>query len=66
VTYAYMCEACKHEASRHRLVKGGDIKAGPYRCQRCECEIPQDAPMYTLSQRQYEIYRHGWAIRGQL
>ncbi|MGH9251884.1 MAG: zinc ribbon domain-containing protein [Acidimicrobiales bacterium] len=57
MTYAYICDACQHEASHHRLIKGGDVKAGPYRCRRCSCEIAQNAPMHGLSEGQYRIYR---------
>ena len=56
MVWAYICEACQHEASRHLLAEDGDFKAGPYRCKRCACEIRQDSPMFELTERQYRAH----------
>lgn len=53
-TYAYLCDACVHLASRHGLVEDGDLRAGPYQCRDCNCEIPQDAPVTGMTKRRYE------------
>ena len=51
--YAYQCAGCEHLSSGHLLVDDGDLRAGPYRCGSCECEIPQDGPHIPLSRREY-------------
>lgn len=52
--YTYVCPLCQHLTSGHRLVAGGDLRGGPYRCQECGCERPQDAGDIGMSQRQVE------------
>lgn len=52
--YAHVCVACEHYSSVHLLAPYGDLRAGPYRCEECDCEIPQDGPFYGLTKRQYE------------
>lgn len=54
--YAYLCDACAHLASRHGLAEDGDLRAGPYQCRDCSCEIAQDAPVTAMSKRQYEAW----------
>lgn len=52
--WAYLCEACGHLASRHRLALRGRIKPGPYDCDLCNCAIPRNAPMKALTKREFE------------
>lgn len=52
--YAYLCEPCGHLSSGHFLVDDGDLRAGPYQCQRCACQRPQDGPDIPLTRRQFE------------
>jgi hypothetical protein len=52
--YAHLCTDCGHLGSRHGLVSGGDVRAGPYRCADCGCEQTQDGPFEPLTRRQYE------------
>ena len=51
--YAWLCAGCEHLSSKHLLADNGDLHNGPYRCELCECEIPQDGPHLPLSRRQY-------------
>jgi len=52
--YAYECAKCHHFSSDHRLVVGGRLVEGPYRCLYCPCEIPQDGPHIPLTRREVE------------
>lgn len=54
--YANVCVACEHLLSGHSLVDGGDFRRGPYRCELCPCEVPQEAPFYGLSKAQYDRF----------
>jgi hypothetical protein len=51
--YAYECVACDHLCSKHRLSEDGDLRAGPYCCSICACQVPQDGPWRELSAREY-------------
>ena len=54
MAYAYICRACDHPMSRHRLVKGAEsVVDGPYACQHCPCKVAQKAPTYPLSESDY-------------
>jgi hypothetical protein len=59
-SYAYMCDVCHHEGSKHRRIKGASL----YRCQRCDCLIPRDGPMTGISEAQYRIWLEGLAQQG--
>lgn len=53
-TYAYVCHACRHLASVHRLTSGAtSVVIGPYRCP-CGCEISQTDPMYGIDRATYD------------
>ena len=52
--YASLCDACGHLASRHLLAPEGDLQAGPYRCQHCDCATTQDGPFTPISKQQYQ------------
>ena len=56
MAYAYICAACNHPTSRHTLADGGDLRDGPYLCQRpgCDCATTQDAPTYEVNRASYE------------
>ena len=54
--YATLCGTCKHLSSRHGLIEGGDLRAGPYRCMDCGCEVPQDHPDIKMDKAQYEAW----------
>lgn len=46
--WAWVCHACQHYASAHRLKPGADLHDGPYLCP-CGCQISQSSPLYTIS-----------------
>lgn len=51
-SYAYVCVACDHLASRHCLTPQAATVHGPYACSHrdCDCQISQSGPMQGITE----------------